>query len=382
MPIDGIHYFYPHRFQQLRTSIQFFFLLLFLSGAFSVHAQENSKLKGYSIGVRGHYGFLAPHYGSMRYLVQQHAWEGEIVVSKQTNGEKPWQRSHNYPLIEYSFMHLNPGSPDYIGNVEVLMARLNYVKGKSKLFKNCITMGAGLAYVSKPFDRLENHKNIAIGSYINLAVNFQYLARFTIHKNFDLDAGIEILHLSNTLMRSPNLGINLPLLSLGLHYKIPYEEADYNRDSVPTINKWNIFSVAGAFGIKETLVPGGKKYSAFSLWGDYMRVLNHKWAVGGGMDIFYDTTIKYTKDLAGESHNNTTDIARMGIHCGFEILISRLSLFQHAGIYLHNTRKRDKNIYNRSGMRYRFNNHIFGYIALKAHVTKADYSEFGVGYIF
>ncbi len=347
----------------------------------NTHAQENSKFKGYSIGVRGHYGFIAPHYGSMKYLIQQHAWEGEIVVSKQTNGKKAWQRSHEYPLIEYSFMHLNPGSPDYLGNVEILMVRLNYAKGKSKFFKNCITMGAGLAYVNKPFDRIENHKNIAIGSHINLAVNFQYLARFHIHPNFDLDAGIEILHLSNTLMKSPNLGINLPLLTLGLHYKVPYDEADYNRDSIPDKKK-NIFSVAGAFGIKENIIPGGKKYTAYSLWGDYSRVIHHNWAVGGGIDLFYDNTIKYTKEQAGETHNNTTDIARMGIHGGFEMLLHKLSFFQHVGYYLHNTRKRDKNIYNRSGIRYRFNDHLFCYIALKAHVTKADYSEFGLGYVF
>lgn len=372
--------FLPNRFQQLRATKFSFLLFLVLSVAIT-NAQDG-KLKGYSIGVRGHVGFLAPHYGSMRYLVQQHAWEGELVVSRQTNGEQDWHRSHGYPLIEYSFTHLNPGSPDYIGNAEILMVRLNYAKGKSKFFKSCITMGTGLAYVTKPFDRIENHKNIAIGSHINLAVDFQYLARFNIHKNFALDAGVEIIHLSNTLMKSPNLGINLPMLSLGLHYKIPYEEVDFNRDSLPPIDNKNYFTIAGAFGVKENIIPGGKKYMAYSLWGGYQRAFHHNWAAGGGIDFFYDNTIKYTKDQAGESHNNTTDIMRMGVHAELEMLLNKISIFQHAGFYLHNTRKRDKNIYNRSGIRYRFNEHIFIYAALKAHLSKADYSEFGLGYTF
>lgn len=346
-----------------------------------MYGQDNDKLKGYSIGARTHHGFIAPHYGSMKYLVQQHAWSGEIIVSKQTNGEKPWQRSHDYPQLQYSYTHLNPGSPDYIGNIEILMVRLNYIKGKNKFFKSCITMGTGFGYVQKPFDRIDNHKNIAIGSHMNLAVDFQYLAKFNVHKNFVIDAGFEILHLSNTLMASPNLGINLPMLSLGVHYQVPYEEGDYNRDSVPAINR-NIFKIGGAIGFKEHIIPGGPKFTAYSLWGDYVRALNHRWAVGGGLDIMYDNSIKYTKDLEGITYNNTTDIARAGIHGSLELLIAHISIFQHIGVYVHNTRKSDKSIYNRSGIKYRFSKHLFIYTALKAHKSKADYSEFGVGYIF
>lgn len=354
-------------------------LLLLLAGI-NANAQ-NDKLKGFSITPRFHGGFLAAHYGSMRYLVQQHAWAAEIVVSKQTDGRKAWQRSHNYPTIDYAFMHMNPGSPDYIGNIEALLVRLNYSNHKKRLVKSHVTMGAGLGFVQKPWHRTENHKNIALGSYINLMVNFQYLLQWEIHPNFKLETGIEIIHFSNTAMTSPNLGINLPMLSLGAKYKIPYKDEELNRDSLPPLKKRNIYTLAGAFGVKENITPGGKKYFAYSFWGDYVYKINHKWAAGGGFDFFYNNTIRGIKESNGEP-TAFFDVARGGAHVSLELFLNRLSIFQHVGFYTHNTLKRDGAIYNRSGIRYTFNGHIFTYVSMKAHRSKADYSEFGLGYIF
>lgn len=317
----------------------------------------------------------------MKYLIQQHAWAAEISIGKQTSGKKDWHKSHNFPTVELSFVHMNPGSPDYIGSIESLIARLNYANQKKRFLKSHVTMGAGLGYVQKIWDREENHKNIVLGSRINLIVNFQYLLQFNFHKNFKLETGIEIIHFSNALMKSPNLGINLPMLTIGATYKVPYQEGELNRDSISPLKKRDIFTIAGAFGIKETIIPGGKKYFAYSLWGDYVYKINHKWAAGGGIDFFYDNTIKKSKQ---DEREPTTffDITRAGTHVTLELFLDKLSIFQHIGFYTHNTFKKSGAIYNRSGIRYNFNGHVFTYISLKAHKTKADYAEFGVGYIF
>ena len=318
----------------------------------------------------------------MKFFVEGHAWIFEALIGKQTNGNKVWQRAHNYPRIEYSYMHVYTGSPDYIGNVDALMLNIDFQQGKPKFFRNHVRMGCGFGYVQKPFDRLENHKDITIGSHINFGAKLEYMAEFNFSPKLSGDLGFMMLHFSNTLYQAPNLGINLPMLSAALTYKIPYKDEDYNRDSIPRFKPDNQFTLNIGFGVKDATHSAGHKYLVANFWGDYVRRITYQSGFGGGFDLFYDSSIRQGKLWSGENPDYFGDIARFGIHATYEFIISDVSILQQAGIYLVNSMKADGAIYNRTGIRYHFAKHWAATISMKAHITRADFFELSGTYVF
>lgn len=72
-----------------------------------------------------------------------------------------------------------------------------------RYFKLC----CGAGYISKVFDRIENNKNTAIGSHINVFINFTYGFRWKLHRNFSIDGGLSFMHFSNASFMAPKFGI-------------------------------------------------------------------------------------------------------------------------------------------------------------------------------
>ena len=79
-------------------------------------------------------------------------------------------------------------------------------------------VGIGSAYISKPFNYQTNYLNIAIGLHINMYANINLEAQIRMpHFIFYTDFGIT--HFSNGGTKHPNLGLNIPAISMGVKYK-------------------------------------------------------------------------------------------------------------------------------------------------------------------
>ena len=357
--------------------LQVIFLLVVLSLCGKAQEKEISDI--INVQATYHRGFLIPHRPTMKHLVRGPLNGWELSVAKRTLGKRTWESDFSFPEVGLSLYHADVGNPEVIGTATALFPFIGFPVMKGETFRMNIKVGGGLGYVSKPFDRLENHKNIAIGSHMNVAIRLAADASYTINR-IQLKAGLGLTHFSNGAFRVPNLGINLPSLYTGLGYRFGDVEQKPQRAEKPgNYDDYEVL-ILGIGGSKEIGSPEGRSYPVYVLSGEIARAYSPKSKVSAGLDVIYNSSL--LDRIEEDSYTSEIDpsIVQTGFNMAYQIRVYRLSVILSTGAYVYSKFKKDGDIYNRIGFRYQFTDFLVTHLALKSHLFVADYIEFGLGY--
>jgi hypothetical protein len=314
----------------------------------------------FMVSAQGHYGYIMSHRNSMRNLIKGHIYGAEVNYIFRTDGSKTWQQIHNYPEMGLCFLHLYLANPTQLGNLEALYpyANLRLNKQSKKVALN-LRLGVGLAYLTKPFDRLENHQNGAIGSHVNGFVNLRLSSAVMLGKSWRLDTGVGLTHASNGAISTPNLGLNMPTLNLGLGYVFGNKTYALQKDSsiAPAVKKWECMIIAAA-GLKQLEAPEGHEYMAYGLQANFYKVLNHKNKVGGGLEMAYNTATKQVWANDSVYTSKFSDIAQFGAKASYSFNMNKFSLPVDFGVYIYKKQAYNGAFFHRIGVRYMATKHI------------------------
>lgn len=343
-------------------------------------AQEQESFPGYKISLTGHYGFLISHHSTMQYLVKGHIGGFELTYTKPTYGEEEWHRALNYPEYGFSVLHLELGNPSVLGNLYGAFGFVNFPSGRKK--KANFRLGLGMAYLTKHFDRIENHKDIAIGSHLNGLINLGFDRHFVLSKKLLLETGIFLTHASNGSSKVPNLGINMPTINLGLTYDLSDRSKPRNTDPQSPVERKFHLALVGTAGFTEIEPVEGPKYLITELMCNAGWPLNHLWNAVGGIDVLYNTANLEKLKLDSIAVSSDVQNTQLGIKFGGELFVGKLSMPLEMGVYAYTKMTRNGYIYHRLGLRYHIDEHWLVNFTMKTHFAKADYLAWGVGYKF
>ncbi len=331
-----------------------------------------------------HFGYIITQRQSVAHLIKGQIGGGELTYVFRTCGQRSWQPLHAFPEFGLSYMHLYLANPSEIGNLDALYPYMNLRLNKQKRnFKMYLRLGLGLANMSKPFDRLTNPKNNAIGSHLNGYVNIRLSSSYMLSKSWRLDSGIGLTHASNGSIKTPNLGLNMATLNLGLGYVFGNKNLEMCKDSVmPKLTKRWHPSVLGVFGFKELEHPLGNKYMSYALCGNLYYSLNHKNRLGTAVEFVYsnETRVKLERDSA--STERIKDVIKIGVKGGYAFHVDRISIPIDFGYYVYQNDNLKEKFFHRIGVRYMVTKHVIANVTLYTHWAKADYFEWGMGYEF
>ncbi len=344
---------------------------------------QNSPKDDFTLSAQAHVGYIIAHRNDMANLIKGHIYGVELNYIFRTNGCKTWHKYYKYPELGVCFLHLYLANPQQLGNLEALYPYTNIRLNKlSKKTSFNLRLATGLSYISKPFDRITNHQNVAIGSHVNAFVNLRLSASRMISDAWRLDAGVGLSHASNGAYSTPNLGLNMATVNLGIGYVFGNKKCTYIEDTItPHVKKWQP-SLIGVFGSKQLETPGGKEYLAYSLQANMLRGLNYKNSLGGGLEIFYNnSTIQRWAD-DGIYTAKFSNIVQAGAKICYAYNFYNLSLPVEFGVYFYKKQPVNGMIFNRIGFRYKVTKHIIANVTLLTHFAKADYFEWGLGYQF
>ena len=344
-------------------------------------ALTSADKKRWSIQLSPGFGFLIAHRSSIAYLQQRHSRFAEAGFFRQAEGEADWHATYSYPRYGLVYRMVDPGNRRILGIGHALMARMIFPLAPAGEGNLLAHFSYGMGYWEKPFNTVDNYKNLAIGSRINGAISVGLSFRKKIFPYSDLSAGIDFMHFSNGSIRVPNLGMNFASIFIGWTWHfgpdcrpIPTKEPQELRR-----REWSFYA-AGA--LKEKYPPGGKLYPVVALNGAYHRALKRKGLLGGGVDVFADHSLP--EKIRNESLNGgiMDGALRFGIFASAGLRMGRWDgLFQIGG-YLYNRYPKDGDVYNRLSLRYHTGSRFFLCMNLKSHYAKADYIEWGAGYRF
>src|SRR5688572_21270655 len=325
----------------------------------------------WSVNAGMHTGFLVAHRPMIVPLQQRHITGFETNLVMNPGGSKLWHRVYGFPEMGLSFLIWDLGNEEQLGTAYSLIPYLNFPLTKGKKTQLNLKFGWGVGYIEKRFNADNNHKNIAIGSHLNYALILQPQIKTRITDRLHLNGGFSIAHFSNGSVATPNLGINVASITTGLSYNFG-QPVIRKTDPLPPFIKSNRFSMFAAISMKQVYPADGKNYFACTVSGNQSWQISRKSAFGFGTDIFYDNSISQKLEERNRELNNSLEALRIGIHGGYEMVISDFSLVLNFGGYLYSKLQNDGTFYQRIGLRYRLSEIIFVAMHLKAHWGKAD----------
>lgn len=358
----------------------FILQLAFLLPCLCVFPQEGAdhSPKQLSVGLRGSWGSFFTSHPKAEYVRDSYSSFGEFFAEVRTNGEKDWQILHRYPSIGVGYMLGNPGSRQYVGNLQALYPYARFSLVRTGGYEGSLKLGGGLAWISKPFNAETNPKNTLIGTRFNALLNLNFQQQIRLSDRLLADAGIGILHVSNGGITLPNLGLNIPNINVGLRYIIT--EAPVMVRSVKDSSSKKIdWSVHATVAIKQYPWIGGSHYLINGFQMEGAKRIGNSTSIGAGLAFFYNRTIrKYHMPTYLDSN---TKKLQAGIFLSYEHFLGRLSIPVQVGGYFYNASK-SGGIFQQYGLRYLVTRHLLAELLLKSHMGQADFIHSGFGYKF
>jgi hypothetical protein len=334
--------------------------------------------KEWGLEYRQKVGFLAAHRVVMGHLAQSHALAGELTYFQQTNGSESWHESFGFPLVGFTLFGGSVGNNEVLGTHWGAYSFMEFNLAKKRNFFLKGKIGAGASYGTRVFDAETNPKNVALSTHVNALICFALKSEYHWGKS-KVTLGLDVTHMSNASSKVPNLGINLPYLSLGFGRTIQAVSWDSiaKKTHVPT-KKW-LIGITAIGSTKETYPTGGKNYGVFSLVTSARWISRPKVGFETSLDIISKQSIfNYKKEI----QKTQWDILQVGIYAGYLIPLDKLHFVIGMGVYVKDKYQPDDFLYHRVGMRYFFGNGWNANLVLKSHWGRADYLEWGMGYTF
>lgn len=357
-----------------------FYYLLFFCATFAF-SQENKETN--AIDVTYFRGNILPHTDDLNHLITGHPEGVMVCFSRQTHGEKEWERVYGNPDYGAYFIYQDYKNP-ILGKAYGMGAFYNfYFLNKKFMFK----IAQGIALATNPQDKETNSRNSAFGSTLMANTNFVFAyKKENIIDRFGIQAGIIFTHFSNGRIKAPNSGINTYNLNLGVNYNLDKNfKRTIDTTAVDLTFKEPIhYNFIVRSGVNESPIIGSGQHSFFHVGVYADKRLNRKSAIQLGTEVFfsnfYKDFIKYQSVAYPERNlDPNTDYKRVGVFVGHELFINRISLEVQLGYYVYQPYKFDIPVYDRLGMKYYITKKLFTGLSIKTHIFLAEAMEFVVG---
>ncbi|WP_421920234.1 acyloxyacyl hydrolase [Marinifilum sp.] len=291
-----------------------------------------------------------------------------------------WSKLYNQPEIGLGFYHGSLGNKEVFGKTSALFPFIIFNLKDFRKGDLHLQTGFGLAYNKKHFHPSENYANVAIGSKFNAFFKLLLSGSYNLSKRLSAVIGVGFQHLSNGSVHVPNKGLNLLTTNMGLKYH--FKSKEFNKNITVLNSKLNNeLTMIWSGGLKQASEIDDNNYFASSLSTNYSFGINAKQRLGCGVDLFYDEASN-RGDWNFAPETKFKDRFSQAIILSHDLVIQRISIITHIGIYTWYKTKPEKPLYTRLGLRYNLSKTIVANLSLKAHLGKADFIEWGIGYRF
>lgn len=340
------------------------------------------------IESRANYGFLIAHHLEME-TFNRHLPSFEINLARSTYGKNQWEALYKYPLTGVSYWNAWLGERQILGQAHAVMPFISFPLLKSDKSELNFRLAAGMGYLTKKFDRIENYKYIAIGSHLNAAINLMFEYRWKPVEHLQLSAGVQLMHFSNGSIKTPNFGLNIPSASAGLAFRINKENPYIKRSMRPSLTMFEFdgrqfleVRINSLYGIKTIGEVISENYNVVAGAISVLKPVGYKGRAGLCFDLSYDASDAMYVGIKGVDYNNNLQLLKPGVAVMYEVVLSRLSFPFAIGFYTGGLYKSEGMSYYKLGIQYLVSRNVFTSITLKTHFARADYVALGLGYRF
>lgn len=360
--------------------------LIFQLPVSGILAQKNdstpipAKLPGvFSIGLAIHHGFIFAHSPLVENTKGANPTGVEVSFNWQRNDAVTWDLCNCYPtkglLIAY-----------YDYDTRILGKSIsasyflepNYKLGKRNFFS--IKGGAGLAYLTHPFDSVKNPTNQSYSTGVSGYLLFGIGLWFRFSDHWWLNGSVNYQHISNGGLSQPNKGINWPTAGIAIRYQkdtrhyytgLRTKERFWKNNSL----RWDI----AVFGMAKKGADELGRRKRLPLVGVSLQGSKQ---VGRINMLTLSTEIFHDEALRIQLKRDSSDASaiRSGLAVGHEFILGKFLFSQRLGIYLFDQTPYYDRIFHRWGVHYMMGKHLGVGFNLLAHRHVADFIDLRLSY--
>ena len=352
---------------------------------YGIHATQEDTLSSASpllVGFAYQYGFTMNHNPAMAALNTKHFSTYELSLQRQTTGTAYWEQKCAYPAYGVAFMYSELANRQQLGRMFGLFPYLDVslLSGKHNN-KICFTVGLGLAYGTKPYDRFNNYKNISYGSHFNALVRLGVKGNVRILPKLDLSAGCNLTHISNGTTKEPNYGLNNPSLFLGLNYQINNASDEKTvRPEMPRPKYPYTLQIATYGGYKDIdFMTRTSVYFVGEMNFNLMKQYRFARSWGAGFTLSMDYAEIEILKKHGEFSGKTASYMIPSIKAIHQFHINRVCIGTELAYMMYH-KGRDKNVYANLIVGYNVNEWLTPGLVLRAGAFYADYIGLGINF--
>jgi len=340
-------------------------------------------------------GKIIKHNTDIVFDTDSPTYAAELGVVWQTRGQKDWHELQDFPKFFLGIHYHDLGKDELVGEAIGLNLGMEVNLFRKSDAALLFGFGSGIAYLTRPYDRISNPENIAIGGHWNNTVSLKLDYEHIFLRSSLLHIGLGLAHYSNGARKLPNLGLNIPYLYIGISpYRGTYEKDYFQRKSLSKVadKKWG-FGLHTQYTRVEIRVPGGPDYptTVAGIDGHFHPSANNRLSLGYQYE--YNASIAafglHTGDFADDAAARV-GATRHSVTIGNEFLFGHWAVQLKVGAYFlhHNSFLLPLPFYFQLSPRYYFNYRenqparFFTGIHLKSHLFVAEYISWGVGVVF
>lgn len=381
--------------------------------AFYKSAEWSAQLMG---------GYLIPHHSDMM-AMYRHAAGINVKYRSAINQPNGHGANIDKMTYGYTFNLLNLGS-EVAGYAIGAGGAIMPPSGKY----NYWILGMGIGYLTKRYDEFTNPRNPAIGSHLNGMMHLGYHLDVGPYLNkwgWKMYAEAGMVHFSNANWRQPNFGINIPYVSIGakrtlflagINNNVPklVNPLQLRSNASPDISNWlrgyiyshSLAKRAPWKHIKQIgsspsrdCVFGPQHLVGFRLGRRQIELDQRRTFVNAvleyncefprallgprfrvGANVFFDKSYMYSKFGLKSDAISLNDFTEVAITAGSRWEYGKWGFVADAGFYLYRPDDTKRRYYEGVGVTYKATQRVYIIARLKAHLSSADYMEWGLSY--
>jgi len=335
-----------------------------------VIGQEKSTRIGY-IGLAANYGQIYIHSSHVENLNGVWPYGFEIDMGNHYFSDHIRDVCGSFPRMGNMFQYWNFNS-DILGWGTSTIFYMEPFLMTTNKFMMSIRGGAGLIYLSKPYDELSNPENAAYSKKYGfpLYLGFSAYVPLTLKSRIRLTGSFQ--HISNGGVSKPNYGLNYGVFTAAMEfsfkeYKIPprkfgpgIEMAPRDREKRTELSFFMAFK-----GDEDT----GEASSIIGIHGRRALQLTR---ING---LTYGGLLEVDQTQSG----SILDKSRLSIFAGHEFWMGGFNFSQELGVYVYKPQDSPSYFMQFYTLQYRIANRVLLGVSGKAHFITADYLGFKIG---
>ena len=348
-----------------------------------VNAQETSDFvesRPLFIGVGFDYGYLLKHSESLRQIDDSFPFAIRLDASRQLLTKKAWEFCNCFPKVGISLAYWNWDNSEVLGAGVVALGYLEpyfYTHKRTNFF---VRMGLGGAYLTNPFDEVDNPQNQSYSTDLAFSLVFGAGLNYRLTEKVNLRLAAKNGHISKGGISTRNNARKYPSIYLGMSTSL--EPVNYPNLTKVTRRKppedKSRLSLVHFSGWSNANVGDKDKFYVSGLSAKYSRWVGRRSALSVGTEWIFDFSRRELIQL--EERDDA--FAQGGFLVGHEFWLGKITFSQQLGIYYFNQYRITDDLYQRYGLTYSFSKKIFAGVNVKAHRHVADFFDLRVGYTF